>query len=147
MRFSGGSSVGFRLEGRRSAFSFGLLHHVLTDSLTKEVVQLVAQQTGVPSERISPQTTLFGDLGIDGDDAAELLAAFAEQFRVDLSEFESRRHFGGEGMWPHQIPLFFWRLFRSIRGDEPHEIGGVVPVRVGDLVRAAQEGRWVGSTP
>ena len=86
-------------------------------------------------------------MGVDGDDASFLLESFARQFHVDLSDFPFSRHFGDEGFWPWQIPLLFWRVFRHLRGNEPHEIGGVLPVRVADLVRAAEAGRWITSTP
>ena len=111
------------------------------------VARLVAHETGYPLSQITPETTLFGDLGVDGDDASFLLATFAREFHVDLAEFQFDRHFGGEGLWPWQIPVLFWRIFRSIRGDEPHDIGGVVPVRVADLVHAAERGRWITSAP
>jgi len=40
------------------------------------VAAFVAEQCGVAVERIGPDTRLLHDLAIDGDDAAESIAAF-----------------------------------------------------------------------
>lgn len=41
------------------------------------VIELVAEQTGVSSSRISAATRIREDLGVDGDDASDLLTEFA----------------------------------------------------------------------
>ena len=39
----------------------------------REVIALVAQQTGATAERITADTRLSEDLRVDGDDASDLL--------------------------------------------------------------------------
>ena len=41
--------------------------------LPQRVIALVAEEVEVPPTHLSPETTLYGDLGTDGDDGAELL--------------------------------------------------------------------------
>lgn len=61
------------------------------------IIQLVAHHTGVASNKISVRTRLGEDLGIDGDDATELLSDIASRFGVDFSRLRFDRHFGPEG--------------------------------------------------
>jgi hypothetical protein len=49
---------------------------------------IVVQQTGLRVNRISLQSVLGKDLGIDGDDAVELMENFSKEFQVDLSTFQ-----------------------------------------------------------
>ena len=114
--------------------------------LFERVRRLVARETGVRPERIRPESTLFGDLGVDGDDADELFEAFAAEFRVDLGPLQLSRHFGGEGIALGdllRLPALLWRLARGV---DPHDAAGKVPIRVADMVRAAELGRWAEPT-
>jgi len=46
---------------------------------------------------------------VDGDDAAELMEAFAGEFDVDLAGFDFSQYFGSEGFNPFYdifVPLF-----------------------------------------
>src|SRR5688572_11191819 len=105
--------------------------------LLERVRALVAAETGTRPERITPSTTLFGDLGIDGDDAHELFEAYATEFGVDLTDLELRRHFGPEA-WPPWALLILpiWVLWMMRPGD-PHKKGGVLPITLNDLVVSA----------
>ena len=99
----------------------------------EDVIALIAKETGTPPEHIQPAHRLNADLGVDGDDAEELLLAYREKFRVDMSGFDFHRYFGDE---PNALSLFLlpWRL---LTGGEKSE-----PLFVRDLVRSAQIGRW-----
>jgi Protein of unknown function (DUF1493) len=46
--------------------------------------------------QIVPGTRLLYELGIGAEDAAEILTAFAEKFRVDMSALSFAMHFGSE---------------------------------------------------
>lgn len=87
------------------------------------------------------ETTIFGDLHTDGDDGVELLEAFGEAFSVDMSRCDPTLHFGPEGCVPWAP--FYW-IILPFRKGSPEERAGLVPVRIADLVRAAERGRWVG---
>ena len=60
--------------------------------LWRRIVALVADEVGVPRGRVRWSTTLFGDLGVDGIDAEDLIERFAAEFHVDLSEYDHRRY-------------------------------------------------------
>lgn len=90
------------------------------------------EQTGVSPSRITAATRIGEDLGVDGDDASDLLAAFASRFHVDLAGFEFRRHFGPEAGWSP-----FSALYCLFTGR-----GRTEPVTVGQLAESAERGVW-----
>jgi hypothetical protein len=94
----------------------------------------------VDKARLRLDTTLLGDLGIDGDDGLELMADFGRKFNVDLMQFEPSKHFGPEGgCFP---PLALYVLLRTWVMGDPHEAVGLLPISIRDLVRAAEAGKW-----
>lgn len=100
-----------------------------------DLVWFVDQKIGIPKHLApTPATTLFGDLGLDGDDALEFLAAFLDHFKVDEGDLVPARHFGGEGINPFR--LLGWLVGMGKKEPEP------VPISLGMLLRAAQTGRW-----
>jgi acyl carrier protein len=103
------------------------------ESLEAEIKGLVARTAAVRPEQLTPDTRLLQDIGVDGDDGWELIAALGEQFGVDLSPFRPDLHFGPEG---DGFVLWLRRLLRL----EPSRF---VPITVGDLVAAARSGRWL----
>ncbi len=100
----------------------------MNPEILQQVIQLVSNQTGVETSRLTAETRLGEDLGVDGDDAADLLAKFADRFQVDLTGFEFDRHFGPEAGWS---PC---RVFTD--GED------MTPVTIGDLAAAAERGAW-----
>lgn len=116
-----------------------MIPHQDTD-LLQAMQDFVATQLGVLVESLDYRTTLLGDLGVDGDDAHELLEAFGARFDVDLSELDFGRHFGNEGLPPWFLLGWLWTLSRG--GDTPEARAGLEPVSIGDLVEAARAGRW-----
>ena len=73
------------------------------DSALDEVRKLVAIQSGQRIERIQPSSRLFHDLGIDGDDAEELLVALGKRFSLPIEDFPFSQYFGSEvgAGWRH----------------------------------------------
>lgn len=116
---------------------------VSADSIEQQVVALVAEFTGCPVERIKPQTTLFGDLGIDGDDGDEILTVFMKRFEVDMSSCRPV-HFGPEG-FPPWTPLYWlvllWRA-RVEKQSTPESRARLVPITIQDLFDSAKAKRW-----
>ena len=96
----------------------------------KCIIKLIADFTGVNSDRISLESRLNHDLGIDGDDASEVLSLYSEAFGVDLTDFQFSKYFRGE---PHL--LNFWRWIPSKRPK-------LTPITVRDLVEAAKQKKW-----
>ena len=108
-------------------------------ALLDQIVALVSRTSGVPADRIRPETRLAEDLGVDGDDADELLDAYARRFGVDLAAFEFSRYFGEE---PNLMAFAHW--VRDLwRGDaRPTR-----PLTIAMLAAAAERGRWVEDGP
>ena len=99
--------------------------------LKERVNELVARKTGLKPDEFGPASRLLHDLGVAGDDAAELLTEFAEQFDVDFGEFRFEQFFPGE---PH---LFnFWEIQRGT-------MSNFLPLTVEDLYRFAERKRLV----
>lgn len=115
------------------------------ETLEDEVISLVAEQTGSRFCDLGPQTTLFGDIGVDGDDGVELLMAFMERFKVDMASCQVRRHFGPEGFVPWVF--LYWALiaWRSVteKGSTPESRARLVPIAIQDLIDSAKTGKWV----
>src|SRR5687768_8410198 len=55
-------------------------------TLDDSIIEFVAKQTGVKRERLGANTTLFGDLGIDGIDGWEFIEEFGKRFKVDREQ-------------------------------------------------------------
>jgi acyl carrier protein len=67
-----------------------------TPAHEKAVFQLVYRRSGRPVSTLSSQDRLLQDLGIDGDDAAELLLELSRAFQIDMSTLEMAKHFRSE---------------------------------------------------
>ena len=93
----------------------------------------------MPISRLDDNTTLFGDLGIDGDDALEFLEAFAKEFDVDTSSLRVSDHFGPEGI---PVTTFFRWIAVAFRRGTPEARAGLQPITIGGLIGAARRGSW-----
>ena len=98
-----------------------------------EVRQFLVANWHAKESQIIPGTRLLHDLGIDGDDATEILTAFSEKFRVDMSSFPFALHFGSEAGAGYR-----W-VVRKIKGGDSIPL---LPVTVQDLIDSANCGRW-----
>jgi len=93
-------------------------------ALSEAIVRFVAEKVGVRRSKVSEGTRLREDLGVDGDDAYDLLTAFIKEFRVRNENFDLADHFGPEG----------WGSFGLI--------GRLLPLTVQDLIDSAAAGEW-----
>lgn len=115
---------------------------------TETVFAFVAEFWGVDRSRLRENTTLFGDLGIDGDDGHELFLEFSRRFDVDLSTLDMSRHFGPEATGCLPVTLFHWIYIAYLRhryGMSEEESCGLVAVTIADLIASADAGRWCGT--
>ena len=96
------------------------------------VREFVSDELGVPAARIKPETRLLHDLGVDGNDAGDLLQHFSARFHVDLSAFHFSSHFGPEAGWN---PLHCFYCFLFARGRQRD-----IPITIQDLAEAADTG-------
>lgn len=96
------------------------------------VIGFVSEFTGCDSSSIARERRLGEDLGIDGDDAAEFMRAFAARFSVDLTSFKSARYYGPEAGWNPVAAVYY-----IIAGNQ------LEPISVDRLVEAAERGTWI----
>ena len=109
--------------------------------LETTVKAFVARERGTNVDHLTLDSTLFGDLGTDGDDGWELIEAFGKEFDVDLSGFDPSKHFGPE-CGPNPVTLFIWFVEEVLRRRDPHEVWGLTPITIRDLVKAAEQKQW-----
>ncbi|MFC6644454.1 DUF1493 family protein [Granulicella cerasi] len=100
----------------------------------QEVIALVAKKTGRPESSITPEKTFY-QLGIDGDDAVELIGELCRRYRVPAEKINLNRYIGpeGGGLFNHILYAFSSKK-RST--EERREL------RIGDLIQSAINGRW-----
>jgi hypothetical protein len=68
-------------------------------AVSTALVDFIRKESAVGhSETITAQMRLQQDLGVYGDDAIDLLLAYAETFHVDVSYFMAAAYFDGEGV-------------------------------------------------
>ena len=98
-----------------------------------EVEQWLAGYLGRQLTATDPNDIL-GSLRYEGDDADELMEAFAQQFSVDMADFNPWHHYVADEP-PH------FRRFRSV--SETGQPLDDLPISLTDLVEAAQVGKWM----
>jgi acyl carrier protein len=69
----------------------------LDANLYEKILSFVSWETGTRKKNLSTTTDLARDLGVDGDDAFDLIDKFGKEFVVDLSDFKFDSYFGSEG--------------------------------------------------
>ena len=77
----------------------------------EEVISFIREWLGCSEKNLSLDTRIGQDLGVDGDDAIELLEEYSRRFSVDLSEFQYNDYFGPEAaLNPFYLiyHLFIW---------------------------------------
>lgn len=55
-------------------------------SVEERVIEIVAEQLGVPKERITRDTSFVNDLGADSLDTVELVMELEEEFDINIPE-------------------------------------------------------------
>ncbi|PBP84651.1 DUF1493 family protein [Pseudomonas syringae] len=80
-------------------------------------------------ESFSLATDVARDMGVDGDDANDLMVEFFERFSIDLNDYDPYRYFLEEG-----FNFFSFRRAKDRRGN--------IPLRVGMLYSALKARRW-----
>jgi acyl carrier protein len=97
------------------------------------ILSIVSRRSGIPAAKLSLEQRLLQDLGIDGDDASELLLDLSGQFGVDLTALNFEKHFRPEP-----------NLFSVLRSPlvKQKERADKIPVTIRDLIVAANTGKW-----
>ena len=105
----------------------------MSDELFESVRQFVADKAGCDVGRLSADSSLFHDLGVDGADGWEFMEAFGARFGVDMAALDLSLHFGPEA-GGNPFVWLWWDLTRSW----PR----MVPITIADLTEAARSTRW-----
>ena len=101
-------------------------------SHTDAIVAIVAKYCGASAE-IHLDRSLVFDLGIDGDDANELLEELVAEYPVDLSGLNLGQYFHSEGELSHPLYLLKSLSYRlGLRASPP--LRGLPKLTVGNLV-------------
>lgn len=97
-----------------------------------DIIIFLSNSVGVAPQKITIDTSLRDDLGVDGEDAEELMINYSNEFHVDLSNFVFKRHFSSE------FQESFFDLFSALFCRSNFE-----PILVRDLIASAELGRWI----
>ncbi|MBM3116141.1 acyl carrier protein [Jeongeupia naejangsanensis] len=111
----------------------------MCSQIETDVKAFIATFTGCTRESVQPESTLFGDLGIDGDDAVEFFESFSKKFEIDITGFNFQHHFGTEGSGA--LAAFNWikMLFRT---GSPEDKACIEAITIENLVLAAERKTW-----
>lgn len=105
--------------------------------LGEEVVGWLRDHLRLPTSiTLTLETRVNLDLGVDGDDGAEFLNAFAKRFAVDIASFANERYFGPEA---GASPMSFLRRILAIAGTRGAEV--LDPLFIKDLVELVSRAR------
>ncbi|WP_324282069.1 DUF1493 family protein [Cyanobacterium aponinum UTEX 3221] len=98
-----------------------------------KVKEIVSQVTGYDVSELSLKNDLYLDLGVDGDDAVELLEQFSQEFQIDMSDFKFEKYFGCEaGFTPFTfITTIFFSSTNKFKS-----------LTIEKLINIAQQQKW-----
>jgi len=105
----------------------------------ERLLSIISKHTS-PTFPLTLSTSLQRDLGLTGDDAYQLIQKIAHEFKVDLSEIDSR-YFDDEFVSSIGFSLFLFApliwvgMFLSGKGKKTE-------LFIGDLLQAIQAGGW-----
>jgi acyl carrier protein len=101
--------------------------------LEEEVIGLVSKNTGIPARKITPEKTFY-QLGIDGDDAVELISYLCERYQVPTQGIDLGKYIGPEAGFTVISHIF--NTVNSKGSLEQKEL------RIRDLIKTAEDRRW-----
>jgi hypothetical protein len=110
----------------------------LNSDLFEEVKSFVAEFWSVSPDRISAETAVNDDLGMDGDDGVDFLEAFCVRFGVDSSVFPHDKYFGPEA--PADPISVIEGIVRRVTTGRWSDLPALT---VGDLVMAVERRRSI----
>jgi len=107
------------------------------NDLVAKVIEFVSNEIGIDEAKLKPELSLYHDLGVDGEDALELLEAFSKVFNVDVTGFPLPDYFGNEGS---MSPIGFLKGLITSRTKDCKK-----RLTIEDLIESAERGRLKGS--
>jgi hypothetical protein len=97
----------------------------------EQVFNLIEIECGVNHKELTPDTDIFNDLGVEGDDFSELIEKYASNFNVNMNDYLWYFHSNDEGtnVWSF--------LFKP-----PNKKVNRIPVTPKLLLDAANSKKW-----
>lgn len=111
----------------------------------KEIFDLLAPYcSGEDKDKLTLETRLFADLGIDGDDGHDVMDSFAKRFSVDMTGADSFCYFDDEPpkMMYSELTWLLGLLSEKFRDYVDRCLSARKEVTVGDLYVSARLRRW-----
>jgi acyl carrier protein len=85
-----------------------------------ELIEYIGKHQAIPVRKISPNSRIVEDLGIDGDDGIELIRDLEKEWEVDLSHHDFDQDFGQEGI---NLGEMFRKIFaKKKEGNLSHSV-------------------------
>jgi acyl carrier protein len=103
-------------------------------TVAEEVIALVAKKTGRPEGSITPEKTFY-QLGIDGDDAVELIDELCRRYQVPAEKVDLNKYIGPEG--GGLVNHILYAVSRKNKSSEERK-----ELRISDLIKTAEDHRW-----
>ena len=85
----------------------------MSENPSEMVRKLLIEGQGVPERKVTPDARIVHDLGVDGDDAAEIFEALQDRFDTDFTELNRQ-----------------WQVFFNTEGASPRAILIGVPAMI-----------------
>lgn len=103
------------------------------DIVSLNVLDFLSNTLKKPKSKIHLSDSIFHDLGVDGDDAIDLIRDYSERFNVSLDDFKINDYFGSEGssLIHLVIELVTKRSYKSMPRLEVKDL--IEGVRIGTL--------------
>ena len=109
----------------------------MENSVVLSVIDLISDHTGIKKSKLTEESTLGRDIGLDGDDAVELFEKLKNKFDVDFSALNMDEYFAPEhDLWG--MKNLFNKLFRKEKFIDREE----KEIRISDIVNAIKKGYW-----
>jgi hypothetical protein len=98
---------------------------------TGEIVHFLIELSG--RDDVTPNSDIFNDIHLVGDDFREMIEKFASKYSVDMTNYLWYFHADEEGGWNSLGGLFF---------DPPYKKINRIPVTPSMLTEFANKGKW-----
>ncbi len=96
-----------------------------------DIYQFIQAELEIPAKELSETTDLYGTFKINGDRCENFIQAFAQKFKVDLTDYLWYFHHGEGGL---NIGKWFFK--------PPYERVDRIPITPALLLRSATKKRW-----
>jgi hypothetical protein len=83
---------------RQENYRIKIIFSLMNSEIFNKIISFVEEVRWEYDFPLTPNTEVYKDLRITGDDAVEFMIAFGKRFNVDLSKFKIGDYFDGEGM-------------------------------------------------